>query len=201
MNERLSSLNLNSNPWLASVTSLIVVSMQFIFYNKREFEFLIIELDYVKSKMMFERRGNDVSYHWFRTQSAPCKACGINKEKLGMERISNIFRLRIRCLRRRRWGERSGAAHYYLIRNEEIRAKFSVDMSIDELSAQYGLGKEMTSCVNVPHDVKLELTSGFRISDANEVGDFEKGFAHEEHSGITRAIIQIMMSLSDVIYH
>lgn len=87
MNERLSSLNLNSNPWLVSVTSLIVVSTQFIFYNKREFEFLIIELDYVKSKMMFERRGNDVSYHWFRTQSAPCKACGINKAKLGMERI------------------------------------------------------------------------------------------------------------------
>ncbi|MGG4220438.1 GNAT family N-acetyltransferase [Paenibacillus jamilae] len=39
-------------------------------------------------------------------------------------------------------------------------------------------GKEMTSCMSVPHDVKLELPSGFRISDANEVGDFEKGFAH-----------------------
>ncbi|MGO4949158.1 GNAT family N-acetyltransferase [Paenibacillus sp. DRB1-1] len=39
-------------------------------------------------------------------------------------------------------------------------------------------GKETTSYMNVPHDVKVELPKGFRISDANEVGDFEKGFAH-----------------------
>ncbi|MGO4949159.1 CD3324 family protein [Paenibacillus sp. DRB1-1] len=40
---------------------------------------------------------------------------------------------------RRRWGESSGAALYYLIRNEEIRARFSERVSIDELSEQYGL--------------------------------------------------------------
>ncbi|WP_141651580.1 GNAT family N-acetyltransferase [Paenibacillus sp. Mc5Re-14] len=33
-------------------------------------------------------------------------------------------------------------------------------------------GKETTSYMNVPHDVKLELPNGFRISDANEVASF-----------------------------
>ncbi|WP_328802259.1 CD3324 family protein [Paenibacillus sp. LX16] len=40
---------------------------------------------------------------------------------------------------RRGWGESSGAALYYLIRNEEIRARFSERVPIDELSEQYGL--------------------------------------------------------------
>ncbi|MGG1941173.1 CD3324 family protein [Paenibacillus polymyxa] len=43
---------------------------------------------------------------------------------------------------RRRWGESSGAAQYYLNRNEEVRAKFNAGVSIDELSEQYGLSTD-----------------------------------------------------------
>ncbi|MEC0167544.1 CD3324 family protein [Paenibacillus graminis] len=41
--------------------------------------------------------------------------------------------------RRRKWGESSGAAQYYLERNEEIRRIFRTGASVDELSGKYGL--------------------------------------------------------------
>ncbi|MNC13649.1 hypothetical protein D3C76_204520 [compost metagenome] len=40
---------------------------------------------------------------------------------------------------RRKWGESSGAAQYYLERNEEIRRTFHTGASMDELSGKYGL--------------------------------------------------------------
>lgn len=43
---------------------------------------------------------------------------------------------------RRKWGESSGAAGYYKIRNGEIRQGFRQGQSMDQLSEKYGLSIE-----------------------------------------------------------
>lgn len=44
-----------------------------------------------------------------------------------------------RASSRRKWGESSGAAGYYKVRNEEIRKGFREGADMDQLSEQYGL--------------------------------------------------------------
>lgn len=41
--------------------------------------------------------------------------------------------------KRRKWGESSGAADYYKVRNAEIRSRFQEGAEMDQLCEQYGL--------------------------------------------------------------
>lgn len=47
-----------------------------------------------------------------------------------------------RSSERRKWGENSGAANYYVVRNGNIRQSFREGVEIDQLSEQYGLSVE-----------------------------------------------------------
>jgi hypothetical protein len=47
-----------------------------------------------------------------------------------------------RSSERRKWGESSGAADYYVARNEKIRQSFRGGVTIDQLSDQFGLSVE-----------------------------------------------------------
>ncbi|MNI72721.1 hypothetical protein D3C73_1286800 [compost metagenome] len=47
-----------------------------------------------------------------------------------------------RCQDRKKWGQTSGAADYYTVRNREIRESFRTGTGIDGLSDQYGLSVE-----------------------------------------------------------
>lgn len=47
-----------------------------------------------------------------------------------------------RSSERRKWGENSGAANYYVVRNENIRQSFREGVAIDQLSDQFGLSVE-----------------------------------------------------------
>lgn len=48
----------------------------------------------------------------------------------------------IRTTHRKKWGEGSGAADYYVMRNHEIRQSFRDGTGIEHLSGQYGLSVE-----------------------------------------------------------
>ena len=41
--------------------------------------------------------------------------------------------------KRKKWGESSGAADYYKVRNAEIRSRFQKGAELDQLCEQYGL--------------------------------------------------------------
>lgn len=47
-----------------------------------------------------------------------------------------------RSSHRKKWGESSGAADYYVVRNQEIRHNFREGTGIEQLSDQYGLSVE-----------------------------------------------------------
>jgi len=42
----------------------------------------------------------------------------------------------------RRWGEKSGASHYYRNRNQEIRTRYGQGATISQLGDEYGLATD-----------------------------------------------------------